>query len=70
VTWAAQMLAIAYVITFETEKSAFVITAMSNLSVIWGMGLSVLGIYVYKRSEEKKNSSAGPEIIAWNKTKS
>lgn len=65
-TWAAQMLAIAYVIVFQTEKSAFVINAMGNLSVIWAMGLSVLGIYVYKRSEEKKNAS-GPEVIAWNK---
>ena len=69
VTWAAQMLAIAYVIVFHTEKSAFVLNAMGNLSVIWGMGLSVLGIYVYKRSEEKKSSS-GPEIIGWNKIKS
>lgn len=63
VTWAAQMLAIAYVIIFETEKSAFVINAMEKLSVIWAMGLSVLGIYVYKRSEEKK--SAANEIIGW-----
>jgi hypothetical protein len=66
VTWAAQMLAVAYVIVFETEKSAFVLNAMGNLSAIWAMGLSVLGIYVYKRSEEKK-ASQGAEIIGWNK---
>ncbi len=65
VTWAAQMLAIAYVIVFQTEKSAFVINAMGNLSIIWGMGLSVLGIYVYKRSEEKKTPAPGSEIIGW-----
>jgi hypothetical protein len=69
VTWAAQMLAIAYVMVFETEKSAFVLNAMGSLSAIWAMGLSVLGIYVYKRSEEKKSAGSGPEIIGWNKLK-
>ncbi len=67
VTWAAQMLALAYVIVFETEKSAFVLNAMGNLSAIWAMGLSVLGIYVYKRSEEKRAVAPAPGIIAWNK---
>ncbi len=66
VTWAAQMLAIAYIIVFDTEKSAFVLNAMGSLTAIWAMGLSVLGIYVYKRSEEKK-SVPGAEIIGWNK---
>ena len=28
--------------------------AVQSLSMIWTVGLSVLGIYVYKRSEEKK----------------
>ena len=65
VTWAAQMLAIAYVIVFQTEKSVFVINAMGNLSVIWAMGLSVLGIYVYKRSEEKQASAQVREAIGW-----
>jgi hypothetical protein len=69
VTWAAQMLGIAYVIVFQTEKSAFVLNAMGNLSAIWAMGLSVLGIYVYKRSEEKKKPVSGPEIIGWVKSK-
>lgn len=69
VTWAAQMLAVAYVIVFQTEKSAFVLNAMGNLSAIWAMGLSVLGIYVYKRSEEKKTTPPGGDIIAWNKSK-
>lgn len=67
VTWAAQMLAIAYVIVFQTEKSAFVLNAMGNLSAIWAMGLSVLGIYVYKRSEEKKKTPPGSEVIGWIK---
>lgn len=53
-TWAAQMLGLAYVMIFETEKSPEVFEGMESLSAIWGVGLSVLGIYVYKRSDEKK----------------
>ena len=66
VTWAAQMLALAYVIVFETENAGFVLNAMSSLSAIWAIGLSVLGIYVYKRSEEKK-LPAQNETIFWNR---
>lgn len=53
-TWAAQMFAVAYVIVFRTAESQLVMQAIGNLSVIWTVGLSVLGVYVYKRSEEKK----------------
>lgn len=56
-SWAAQMLGLAYIIVFETEKSVGVLSSMEALSAIWAMGLSVLGVYVYKRSEEKKISS-------------
>lgn len=56
ITWAAQMLGIAYIMIFETEKAPDVLDAMEALSAIWAIGLSVLGIYVYKRSEEKKVS--------------
>ena len=57
-TWAAQMLGLAYVLTFETEKAPEVLNSMEALSTIWAVGLSVLGIYVYKRSEEKKTVSS------------
>ena len=53
-TWAAQMFALAYVIVFRTQDAALVLEATGPLSAIWAIGLSVLGIYVYKRSEEKK----------------
>ncbi len=53
-TWTAQMLALAYVIVFKTSVSGQIITAMESMGLIWTIGLSVLGIYVYKRSEEKK----------------
>ncbi|PCJ98578.1 MAG: ribokinase [Zetaproteobacteria bacterium] len=65
-TWAAQMFGIAYVIIFDTDKAGVVMVAMGNLSAIWAVGLSVLGIYVYKRSEDKRGSVAR-DVIFWNK---
>lgn len=53
-TWLAQMLAVAYVLVFEIEKAAELIEAVGALSPIWGVGLSVLGIYIYRRSEDKR----------------
>ncbi len=64
ITWAAQMLALAYVIIFQTDKASLVIEAMESLGTIWAVGLSVLGVYVYKRSEDKKlNSSLFEDTI-------
>ena len=54
ITWGCQMMALAWVIVFETGKASLVIEAMESLGTIWAVGLSVLGIYVYKRSEDKK----------------
>jgi len=54
ITWTAQMLSVAYIMVFETEKASIIINAIESLSAIWAIGLSVLGIYVYKRSEDKK----------------
>ena len=62
VTWAAQMLGVAYIIIFDTARAGEVMAAMGSLSAIWAVGLSVLGVYVYKRSEDKKLS----ETILWN----
>ncbi len=67
-TWAAQMFGIAYVIMFETDKAGVVMAAMGNLSAIWAVGLSVLGIYVYKRSEDKKDAGLR-DVIFWNPAK-
>ena len=63
VTWAAQMFGLAYIIVFETEKAQFILQGMASLSTIWGVGLSVLGIYVYKRSEDKKILSQASDIL-------
>lgn len=64
-TWAAQMFGIAYVIIFDTDKAGVVMAAMGNLSAIWAVGLSVLGIYVYKRSDEKMGAPMR-DVIFWN----
>lgn len=53
-TWGAQMFGLAYVIVFQTEKAAYILEATAALSTIWAVGLSVLGVYIYKRSEDKK----------------
>lgn len=59
VTWAAQMGAIAYVIVADPANAGEVVAAMASLGTIWTVGLSVLGIYVYKRSREKEIAAAG-----------
>lgn len=56
-TWAAQMFGVAYIMVFRTDQAATVMQAVESLSMIWTVGLSVLGIYVYKRSEEKKEGA-------------
>ncbi len=66
-SWAAQMFAIAYVIIFDTARSGLVMSALSSLSAIWAVGLSVLGVYVYRRSDEKKQASLNP--VFWNEEK-
>lgn len=69
ISWAAQMLGIAYVIMFDTDKAGVVMAAMGHLSTIWAVGLSVLGIYVYRRSDDKRraNPHTGPQdVIFWN----
>lgn len=53
-TWALQMLAVSFIVVFDTAKVAPVLEGISSLSTIWAVGLSVLGVYVYKRSEDKK----------------
>lgn len=59
-TWTAQMLALAYVIVFDTAHAHVVLDAVQSLSAIWTVALSVLGIYVYKRSEEKVQAASRP----------
>ncbi len=53
-TWGAQMLALAYIIVTDPGRAGDVLNAMESLGTIWAVALSVLGIYVYQRSSEKK----------------
>lgn len=55
-TWTGLFLAIIYSIVFTTQAAA-VITAVSSLSTMFSVALAVLGVYVYKRSEDKKPPS-------------
>jgi len=68
ITWGAQMLAIAYVLVFKTHEAATVLNGMAALSTIWAVGLSVLGVYVYKRSEDKKIFLSSTPTIKAEKT--
>nr|BDD45695.1 hypothetical protein 14 [Alphaproteobacteria bacterium] len=54
ITWAAQMLALAWVILEDPMNASLVMQGFESLGLIWTVGLSVLGIYVYKRSDDKK----------------
>lgn len=52
-TWAVQMIAIAWTIFKTPEATGEVVGALGELTVMWSVGLSVLGVYVYRRSKEK-----------------
>ncbi len=52
---------------FASEDLAVYINGAKQVSGIWAFGLSVLGIYVYKRSEEKKYTPG--EGIYWSNGK-
>ena len=60
------MFGLAYVVIFKTDKAAAVLAGMASLSTIWAVGLSVLGIYVYKRSEDKKIFNPPAREIKFN----
>ena len=53
-TWGAQMLSIAYIIITDPGRAGVVLNAVESLSTLWVVALSVMGIYVYQRSSEKK----------------
>jgi len=53
-TWCAQMGGLAWVIVTEPAQAGAVVNAMASLGTIWSVGLGVLGIYVYKRSDDKR----------------
>lgn len=53
ITWGVQMTAIAVAMFVHPDKVSGMISAFGELGMMWTIGLSVLGVYVYKRSGEK-----------------
>ncbi|MCM0018520.1 MAG: holin family protein [Tagaea sp.] len=52
-TWAVLMGAVAWIVVTAPGEAAGVVAAIGELSLMWSVGLSVLGVYVYKRSSDK-----------------
>lgn len=64
-TFGLQMMAVTYAIIFEPALAPNIISALAALSTMWGIGLSVIGVYVWRRTDEKKASIAandGPAL--------
>lgn len=53
-TWSVQMAGLTYAIVMTPEFAGEILAAMTNLSMIWGVALSILGINVAKRSRDKE----------------
>lgn len=53
-TWLAQMVALTWVTVRHPDKAAAVLTAAAGLSVMWSVALTVLGVQVVKRSQDKQ----------------
>jgi hypothetical protein len=62
-TWGLQMGAIAYTIVFEPQFVKEVGESLAALTVIWSVGLSVLGVYVWKRSADKAGEAGAPGAL-------
>jgi hypothetical protein len=60
ITWGTIMLATTYQILFNPDKVASIIAALGQLSGLWGIGLAVLGVNVWKRSDDKAQAYGRP----------
>ncbi|MBU0698735.1 MAG: holin family protein, partial [Proteobacteria bacterium] len=59
-TWGAIMLATTYQILFTPNIAGTTIASLGQLSGLWGIGLAVLGINVWKRSDDKAMAFGRP----------
>lgn len=48
-----QMLGVTWNIFFRPGEVPAIVAALADLTMIWSVGMSVLGLYVWKRSSEK-----------------
>lgn len=53
-TWVVTWLAIVFVVLFEPVTAPLVINALAATTTMWGVALSILGVNVWKRSQDKK----------------
>ena len=53
-TWVATWIAVCYVIMFKPENAPDVVNAIAATSTMWGVALAILGVNVYKRSQDKE----------------
>lgn len=59
ISYTSQMMALSYVIVTEPEKAPAVIAAMAAMTALWGIGLAVVGVAVWKRSDDKAIAAGG-----------
>ena len=52
-TWTVQMAGLTYAVIATPQYAGEILAAVGSLSLIWGVALSVLGINVVKRSQDK-----------------
>lgn len=62
-SWTMTMAAVVYTIIDDPGAASSVIVALADLSIMWSVALSVLGLYVYKRSEEKTAPQGGLGVL-------
>lgn len=64
-TWVITWCAVVWVIVVETAKAAEVITALTATAMMWSVALAVLGVNVYKRSQDKEVAAGfKPGVLA------
>lgn len=56
-TWVITWCAVVYVIVWDTSQAAAVISALTATAMMWSVALAVLGVNVYKRSQDKEVSA-------------
>lgn len=53
VSWFVQMMAASYTIVVSPARAADVLNGIAATTMLWGIGLAVLGVYVNGRTQEK-----------------
>jgi hypothetical protein len=56
-SWTLTWFAVCYVIVFDTSKATAVVNALSATAVMWSVALTLLGVSVNKRSQDKQVSA-------------